>query len=213
MVNLVVHVVDDDPALRDSIQFFLETDGRYSARLFCDGREFLDACQDLTDGIVLLDIRMPELSGLEVQALLNARGSTLPVIVMAGMAEVGQAVQAMKAGAHDFLEKPFDPDQLLAALDAAMESRRIAVPDHQVARVAEERVARLSPRERDVLIGLIDGLPNKIIAFQLGLSVRTVELHRAHMMQRLAVRSLSEAVRLALAAGLPPTAGATFRPR
>lgn len=188
--------------MRDSLAFVLEAAGAYRAVLHVSGVDFLARYEDQPFGCILLDINMPGLNGLEVQQRLNSLGSTMPLIVLTGYAEVGQAVQAMKAGARDFIEKPFDPALLFAALDAALGAALGPSAQDETARRAREAVDRLSPRERDVLAGLLQGHPNKVIAFHLGLSPRTVEIHRANMMHRLGVRSLSDAVRVGLAAGL-----------
>ena len=203
----VVHVVDDDDAMRDSLVFILEVDGTYVAEPHVSGVAFLDRLDDLAEGCVLLDIQMPGLDGMAVQQNLNARGSGMPVIMLTGFAEVGQAVQAMKAGARDFIEKPFDPVMLLAAIAAVWTPKPRLFDQDAVVLQARERVSRLSPRERDVLGALLDGHANKMIAWRLGLSPRTVEIHRANMMHRLDVRSLSEAVRIGLAAGLDSASG------
>lgn len=188
--------------MRDSLAFVLEAAGAYRAVLHVSGVDFLRHYEDQPFGCILLDINMPGLNGLEVQQRLNGLESTMPLIVLTGYAEVGQAVQAMKAGARDFIEKPVDPALLVAALDAAWCARVAPSAQDETARRAREAVDRLSTREREVLAGLLQGHPNKVIAFHLGLSPRTVEIHRANMMHRLGVRSLSDAVRLGLAAGL-----------
>ena len=162
---------------------------------------FLKEAGHLAPGCVLLDVRMPDMDGLEVQRALRGRGVMLPVIIMTGHGDVDMAVQAMKAGASDFIEKPFEKAALLACIAAA---QRQSVAERGLSARAMEAQARLNvltDRERDVLNGLVDGLPNKTIAYDLGISPRTVEIHRANLMQKLEVRSLAEALRIAFHAG------------
>ncbi|HXA35088.1 MAG TPA: response regulator, partial [Steroidobacteraceae bacterium] len=163
---------------------------------------FLDSAPTLTAGCVLLDIRMPEMDGLELQARLNRLGFRLSVIVMTGHGDVPTAVRAMKAGAVDFIEKPFDDERLIAAIEAALAGSGLVSRDREAAEAAE-RIA-LSRREREVLDALVAGRQSKVIAHDLGLSVRTVEVHRARMMERLGTSRFAEAVRLAVLAGLAP---------
>ena len=163
---------------------------------------FLLAAPHLSGGCVLLDVKMPGISGLEVQARLRAIGFVPPIIVITGQGDIQTAVLAMKAGAFDFLEKPYEDEVLLAAIEAAL----AASPDDHIHQAVDsaQRIARLSPREREVLDALVAGASNKVIAFDLGLSVRTVEVHRARMMERLGTRQLAEAIRLAVLATLAP---------
>lgn len=197
----LVHIVDDEDAIRRSASFMLKTSG-YVVETWPSGAAFLKEIRHAPEGCVLLDVRMPEMDGLEVQQALLDRGVTMPVIVLTGHADVSIAVRAMKAGAVDFLEKPFEKAVLIAAIETAF--ARIASADGAAARAAEADVilAVLTPREREVLEGLAQGLPNKTIAYDLGISPRTVEVHRANLMAKLDVRSLSDALRLAFAAGL-----------
>ncbi|NYF33755.1 response regulator transcription factor [Sphingopyxis sp. JAI108] len=199
--NKLVHIVDDEDAIRRSASFMLKTSG-YSVQTWASGAAFLKEVRHAAEGCVLLDVRMPEMDGLEVQQALLDRGVTMPVIVLTGHADVSIAVRAMKAGAVDFLEKPFEKVVLIAAIEAAFD--RIAAADGAAARAAEANVVLgvLTPREREVLDGLAQGLPNKTIAYDLGISPRTVEVHRANLMAKLDVRSLSDALRLAFAAGM-----------
>ena len=203
----VVYVVDDDPAVRRSTSFLLTTRGIRS-RVFGSAGDFLDAADCLERGCLLLDVRMPEQWGAEIQAELARRQIDFPTIVMTGHGNVVTAVRAMKLGAIDFLEKPFDDETLFSALDRAFaildDHKRLAERNEQAVR----RIAALSPRETDVLRGLVAGLPNKIIAHRLGLSTRTVEMHRAKMMAKLGLRALPDALRLAYRAGLAPLDGA-----
>jgi two-component system response regulator FixJ len=197
----LVHIVDDEDAIRRSASFMLKTSG-YVVETWPSGAAFLKEIRHVPEGCVLLDVRMPEMDGLEVQQALLDRGVMMPVIVLTGHADVSIAVRAMKAGAVDFLEKPFEKAVLIAAIETAF--ARIASADGAAARAAEADVilAVLTPREREVLEGLAQGLPNKTIAYDLGISPRTVEVHRANLMAKLDVRSLSDALRLAFAAGL-----------
>jgi len=197
----LIHIVDDEEAIRKSASFLLKTAG-YAVETWPSGAAFLAEVKHAEHGCVLLDIRMPDVDGLEVQRLLAERGVTMPVIIMTGHGDIGIAVRAMKAGAVDFLEKPFERAAVLAAIEAAFD--RIAQAGQAVgrAREADVRLAALTARERDVLEGLARGLPNKTIAFDLGISARTVEVHRANLMAKLEVRSLSDALRIAFAAGL-----------
>jgi two-component system, LuxR family, response regulator FixJ len=196
----LVHLVDDDEAVRRAVGFMLRT-SKHEVRSHPSGIAFLKAIGTEPPGCVLLDVRMPGMDGLEVQRELAARGVTMPVVILTGHADVPIAVQAMKAGAVEFLEKPFERAMLLRALDAAfgeLERRGLATLSEQDATV---RTAALTPRERDVLRGLADGLPNKTIAYDLGISPRTVEVHRANIMTKLAVHSFPAALRIAFAAG------------
>lgn len=197
----LVHIVDDEDAIRRSASFMLKTSG-YAVETWATGAAFLKEIRHVPEGCVLLDVRMPEMDGLEVQQSLLDRGVTMPVIVLTGHADVAIAVRAMKAGAVDFLEKPFEKAVLISAIEVAFD--RLAKADGAVARAAEANVVLgvLTPREREVLDGLAQGLPNKTIAYDLGISPRTVEVHRANLMAKLEVRSLSDALRLAFAAGL-----------
>ncbi|WP_288459399.1 response regulator [uncultured Sphingomonas sp.] len=197
----MVHVVDDEDAVRRSIAFMLKTSG-FAVTPWDSGVAFLRAARHEAPGCVLLDIRMPEMDGLQVQQELAAHGVGFPVIVLTGHGDVATAVAAMRAGAIDFLEKPFEKTALLAALDrgfAHLDRRDTAAAS---ARDASVRIAALTPREQDILRGLVRGHPNKTIAYDLGISPRTVEVHRANVMTKLGVHSLSDALRLAFAAGL-----------
>ena len=196
-----IHVVDDDEAIRRSLSFMLKTSG-FAVRLFSGGTEFLKEVGTLEGGCVLLDVRMPDIDGLEVQRELRARGMMLPVIIMTGHGDVGMAVAAMKAGATDFIEKPFEKAALLAAIEAACAQASADQGRNSQRETARARLNILTDREREVLKGLVDGLPNKTIAYDLGISPRTVEIYRANLMQKLQVHSLSETLRIAFQAGL-----------
>lgn len=196
----LVYMVDDDEAVRRSTSFMLKTSG-YKVETYISGVAFLKDARHAEPGCVLLDVRMPEMDGLAVQKELKARGIDLPVIVMTGHGDVSVAVEAMKAGAVDFIEKPFEKAILLAALEDGFGRIELSGRRAERAALAAIRLEALTPRERDVLRGLVDGLPNKTIGYDLGISPRTVEIHRAHLMTKLGVRSLSEALRIAFAAG------------
>ncbi len=203
MVDRTVHVVDDDPAVRRSLERLLDAAG-FHVVSYQSPAAFLNAASGLSAGCVLLDIRMPGVNGLEVQARLNRLRVNLPVIVMTGHGDVPSAVRAMKAGAVDFLEKPFDDETLLNAIGGAFaKASRLIGGDREAVRAAQ-RIATLSPREREVLDALLAGRPNKIIAFDLNISVRTVEVHRARMMERLGTKQFADAIRLAVMATLAP---------
>ena len=195
----LVHLVDDDEAIRRSVGFMLKTSG-YNVRTYESGVELLKAGPNLEPGCILLDIRMPGMDGLEVQAALRDKGVTLPVVIMTGHGDVSLAVQAMKAGSVDFIEKPFEKAVLLSAIEHAVDRLKKSAANHDRADEAAVRLQALTPREREVLDGLAKGLPNKTIAYDLGISPRTVEIHRANVMSKLGVRSLSEALRIAFAA-------------
>jgi len=199
----LVYVVDDDEAVRESLSALLEAKS-YTVRSFALAREFLAAAPSLRPGCLIADIRMPEMDGLELQRLLTARAFNFPLIVITGHGEVPLAVEAMKAGAIDFIEKPFAAEAILAGIEAGLARLAATGEDDQAAASAAGRLATLSPREREVLEGLLAGLPNKSIAYDLAISPRTVEIHRAHVMDKMGARSLSELVRFSLAAGLHP---------
>ena len=203
----MVHVVDDEEAMRKSLTFILKTSG-YAVTTWPSGVAFLRDARQLGAGCVLLDVRMPEIDGLEVQQLMAERGIAMPVVVLTGHGDITTAVAAMKAGAVDFLEKPFEKAALLQAVEAAFRRLDGDYTDRDRAAEAGVRIANLTPREQDVLRGLASGLPNKTIAYDLEISPRTVEVHRANMMAKLGVRSLSDALRLAFAAGIGASADA-----
>jgi two-component system response regulator FixJ len=199
--NRNVHLVDDDEAVRRSASFMLRTSG-YVVKTYASGVELLQAGKEIAPGCILLDVRMPDMDGLEVQRALKERGILLPIIVMTGHGDVNVAVQAMKAGAVDFIEKPFEKAVLLGALEEGFGRLEDAGRRHARADEAKVRLEALTPREQDVLQGLVRGHPNKTIGYDLGISPRTVEIHRANLMTKLNVASLSEALRIAFAAGL-----------
>lgn len=195
------YIVDDDEAVRDSLSALLESKG-YAVTSFGSGPEFLAAAPSLPTGCLIVDIRMPEMDGLTLQQQLMERNLGFPLIVITGHGDVPLAVRAMKAGAVDFIEKPFASEAILISLEAAF--AQLAGPAEQDpgADAVARKLDLLSPRERDVLGGLLAGLPNKSIAYDLGISPRTVEIHRARVMDNMGARSVSELIRLALAAGV-----------
>ncbi len=199
--DAVVHVVDDDVAVRQSLSFLLASDG-LPVRLHESASAFLDSVQELTAGCIVTDVRMPGIDGIELLRRLKARGFALPVIVMTGHADVPLAVEAMKEGALDFIEKPFDDDLFLAAVRAALSRQEQSVQQSAHAAETKARIDSLSERERQVLEGLVAGKANKVIAFDLGISPRTVEIYRANVMNKMQASSLSELVRMALLAGI-----------
>jgi two-component system response regulator FixJ len=197
---MTVHVIDDDQAMRDSLDFLLGVQG-YNVAVYSSAAEFLAALPGLpAQDCVLSDISMPGMSGIELVRQLKERGAKLPVILMTGHADVPMAVEAMKAGVSDFIEKPFAQEVLLDAINTALTRGASVDDDHgQAARV---RLANLSPRETDVLKGVVAGKANKIIAYDLGISARTVEIYRDNLRSKTGSRNLSELMRIALAAGL-----------
>lgn len=196
-----VHVIDDEESIRRSIGFLLKTAG-LSVEVWPSGAEFLKAYRHVAPGCILLDVRMPDINGLDVQEELAASGCTMPVIILTGHADVPIAIRAMKAGAVDFIEKPFEKTTLMAALELGFARMEQAEHHRESAQEAAILVAGLTGRERDVLAGMAKGLPNKTIAFDLDISPRTVEVYRANLMAKLNAKSLSEALRIAFAARL-----------
>lgn len=197
MAEGIVHVIDDDAAMRDSLAFLLET-ADLQARVYDSAVAFLQVVDSAEPGCVLTDIRMPEIGGLELVRRLRADGRAFPVVVMTGHGDVPLAIEAMKLGVIDFIEKPFDDEALLAAVRLALSQG-----EAQRRRKGERaeiggRFQSLSGRERDVLQGLVAGHANKMIAFDLGISPRTVEIYRANVMTKMQARSLSELVRMSL---------------
>ncbi|KQM70435.1 response regulator transcription factor [Sphingomonas sp. Leaf20] len=196
-----VHIVDDDEAIRQSVGFLLRKAG-YTVETYPSGTLFLKAVTRETRGCVLLDVRMPDLDGLAVQACLAETGIALPVIMLTGHGDVTLAVRAIKAGAVEFLEKPFERTVLIGAIETALAQAARADRGDLTAADAVVRLAALTQRERDVLDGMVLGRPNKLIAYDLSIATRTVEVHRANLMEKLSARSLSDVLRIAFAAGL-----------
>jgi two-component system, LuxR family, response regulator FixJ len=194
----LVFIVDDDEAVRDSLGLLLEAAG-HSVQAFEAAQDALEACRARVPACIVTDVRMPEMDGLEFQEQLTAAGIQVPVIVMTGHADVPLAVRAMKAGAVDFIEKPFGDDVILTSIKGALK-RKPRVTDPGLV----ERLESLTPREREVLELLVVGHPNKVIAHRLDISPRTVEIHRAHVMEKMKAKSLPELVRTAMQAGVAP---------
>jgi FixJ family two-component response regulator len=201
--HMVVHVVDDNPAVRDSICWLVDQVG-LKGYPYATAQEFLDQCDDRTRGCLVLDIRMPGMSGLELQDRLQAQCIQVPVIIITGHGDVPITVRAMKAGAFEFLQKPFNDQELLDVIQAALD--RYAAIWRKQDQEAEVRrsLESLTPRERDVLHHLGLGKPNKLIAYEMDLSVRTVEGYRAKIMAKLGVRTIGELMQIVLDAGLKP---------
>ena len=194
-------IVDDDEAVRDSLDALLNSVGR-ATQLYSCAKDFLDASSIQRMGCVLLDVRLPDANGIEVLQRLKDSGFGPPVIIITGHGDVPMAVKAMRLGALDFVEKPLDPDALLESVDYAIETYRQQRQIDACAREARAQISRLTPRETDIMRKLVIGQPNKVIASELGLSPRTVEIHRARVMEKTGAKSLSHLVRLAISAGV-----------
>ncbi|KJS36361.1 MAG: response regulator FixJ [Hyphomonas sp. BRH_c22] len=197
----LIHLVDDDEAVRHSASFMLRHAG-FLVKTYADGVQFLECAQTADPGCILLDVQMPHMDGLEVQERLNELGLAFPVIVLTGHGDVEVAVKAMKAGAIDFVEKPYEKQTLVDAIVRAFDRMDARSLKDVLADEAKGRVERLTPREKDVLVGLVDGFTNKMIAETLDISPRTVEIHRANLMEKLDAPSLSSVLRIAFAAGI-----------
>lgn len=197
----VVHVIDDEETIRKAVGFTLRTSG-FAVETYGSGVDFLKIADEAERGSIVLDMHMPDMNGLQVQAALTQMDISMPVVMLTGNGDIALAVQAMKAGAVDFLAKPIERALLLDAIDRAF--ARIDTAEGRALEEAEacRQVDLLTPRERDVLEGLAQGLPNKTIAYDLGISSRTVEVHRASIMSKLGVRTLAETLRIAFAAGM-----------
>lgn len=195
--GFVVYVVDDDEAMRDSLTFMLgASDLKVVA--FSSALEFLEQAPQLSGGLIITDVRMPGMSGLELVAQLKQQGNDLPVIVLTGHADVAMAVEAMKAGVVDFIEKPFDDAALLNAVEAARQRLRGDAARQAEREEIETRVAQLTAREKEVFEAIVAGESNKSAALKLGISPRTVEIYRANVMEKMRARTLSDLVRMAL---------------
>ena len=201
MEHATVCIVDDDPGVRDSIAALLESAG-HQVRTFGSAREFLDARASAPCGCLIADIRMPDMDGLALQEELVRVKAGIPVVIITGHGDVGLAVRAMKAGALDFIEKPFDEGAMLDSVAHAVQAGREARDKASATADATAKVSALTQREREVLDRLVAGKANKVIAYELDISPRTVEIHRANVMDKTGAKSLSELVRIALAAGL-----------
>lgn len=206
MSEATVFIVDDDDAIRDSLKLLLEAAGLPRIVVHESGRDFLNNAKPGPGDCLVVDVRMPEIDGLELQQALIERGIEIPVIVMTGHGDIPMAVRALKAGASDFIEKPFTDDVILDAVRRAF--AKATRDRHQSEEVAETRAhhEELTDREREVFQAMIAGHPNKVIAHLLGISQRTVEIHRARVMEKMHARSLSSLVRMAIEAGLSKSA-------
>jgi len=197
----VVHIIDDDEGLRESLAFLLRS-AALEVRSFDSAKAFLEVLPDAAPGCVITDVRMPDMSGIELLRRLKELKIGVPVIVITGHGDIALAVEAMKIGAADFFEKPFDDDLLVASVRAALQQQQDQTKRGVERAEIEHRIATLSPREKDVLTGLIEGRANKQIAFDLGISPRTVEIYRANLMNKMQADSLSGLVRMALLADM-----------
>jgi len=200
MTDPLVHIIDDDEAMRDSLLFLLDTAG-FRAAASASAADFLRTIPNAGLGCIVTDIRMPDMTGLELIKVLRAGGHAYPVVVITGHGDVPLAVEAMKAGVVDFIEKPFDDETLLEAIRIAFREGTDLAGTNPERLAIQARMGELSPREREVLGGVVAGKPNKIIAHDLGISPRTVEVYRANLMTKMSAASLSELVRMALVAG------------
>ena len=201
MRDATVYIVDDEPALRDSIAMLVSSVG-LAAKTFATAEEFLANYSPGVPGCVVADVRMPGMSGLELQEHLNAKRVTLPVVVMTGHGDIAMAVRAMKSGAADFLEKPFNNQVFLDSVQRALRQPATKATAESDAASLRKRLDALTEREREVMLLIVEGRANKVIASRLGLSVRTVESHRAKIMEKAEARSLAELVRMAIACGI-----------
>jgi two-component system response regulator FixJ len=197
----VIHVVDDDDAIRDSMMFLLET-ANYAARPYPSAEAFLEAAEGLGGGVLITDVRMPGMTGLELVQRLRSTGYDRPIIMFTGHGDIPLAVEAMRAGVSDFIEKPFDDELLLHCVEAALARAAPSSDEDERIKALRRRYEALAPRERDVLEGVVAGKANKVIAYDLGISPRTVEVYRASLMTKMAAGSLSELVKMALALGV-----------
>lgn len=200
MSEPIVHLIDDDEAIRTSLSFLLEMND-LPARTYASALDFLEVAGTLSGGCIVTDVRMPEMSGLELVRRLKERGFNLPVVVITGHGDVPLAVEAMRAGVVDFIEKPFDDEVLLRSIRMALDARAETDIHAQERARFEQVLATLSGREKDVLRGVVAGKMNKVIAYELGISQRTVEVYRANVMSKTHANGLSELVRIALLAG------------
>lgn len=196
----MVHVIDDDDEVRRSLEFLFRS-ARMRAATYASASAFIEMLPGIRTGCVLTDMRMPQMNGIELLKHLRGMRVMLPVIVMTGHGDVAMAVEAMKSGAHDFFEKPFDDENLLASVRLALRQGQENVHRESERLEYHRRIATLSGRERDVLEGLVAGQPNKLIAHTLGISPRTVEIYRANVMTKMNASNLSELVRMAIIAG------------
>ena len=199
--DAIIYVIDDDEAVRQSLEFLLKT-ASIKVRSFDSAKSFLDVLDQVNSGCVITDVRMPEITGIDLLKKVKDIKPDLPVIVITGHGDIALAVEAMKIGAIDFLEKPFDDDHLLAAVKSALDRDADLAERKAEMSGIHDKLAALSNRERQVLEGLVAGNANKNIAFDLGISPRTVEIYRANLMTKMAANSLSDLVRMAMMAGI-----------
>ncbi len=205
-----IYIIDDDDAVRQSLQFMLKATG-ITARTFESAKAFMEVLPQISSGCIVTDVRMPEVTGIDLLRHVMKTNPDLPVIIITGHGDISLAVEAMKIGAVDFLEKPFDGQQLLTAVRSAL-SREADTGKRKADLVAiQDKLAALSNRERQVLEGLVAGSANKNIAFDLGISPRTVEIYRANLMTKMAANSLSDLVRMAMMAGIMAESGKAGR--
>ena len=195
-----VYVIDDDAAMRDSLSFLLDSSG-FDVSLFEHAQAFLDRLPTLAFGCIVSDVRMPGIDGIELLKRLKAANSSFPILIMTGHGDVPLAVEAMKLGAVDFLEKPFEDERLVGMIESAIREAEPAARNDAQTHDILARIASLSPRERQVMDGLMTGLSNKLIAREYDISPRTIEVYRANVMTKMGANSLSELVRLAMRAG------------
>jgi two-component system response regulator FixJ len=196
-----VYVIDDDPAMRDSLDFLLGS-ADFKVTLFDTAADFLDAHAGLGFGCIVSDVRMPGTDGMDLLRRLKANASPLPIIIMTGHGDIPLAVEAIKLGALDFIEKPFEDERLIGIIEAALQQSQAHGKSDIVSAEIASRIATLSPRERQVMEGLVVGLSNKLIAREHNISPRTIEVYRANVMTKMQAHNLSELIRLALRAGI-----------
>jgi two-component system, LuxR family, response regulator FixJ len=206
----LVYVIDDDDAVRQSLEFLLKT-AKVKVQGFDSAKAFLEILPQVKSGCVITDIRMPEITGIDLLRRVKELDLDIPVIVITGHGDIALAVEAMKIGAVDFLEKPFDDEMILSSVRAALNKDADSVRQKAERTQINDKLAALSNREHQVLEGLVAGKPNKIIAYDLGISPRTVEIYRANLMTKMGANSLSDLVRMAMTAGILDTAGKSGR--
>lgn len=200
-VRPTIYIVDDDPGIRDALSISLELSG-YCVSTFATGMSFLATCSDFVSGCLLLDVRIPDIDGLDLLDELNKRAIDLPTIIMTGHADVPMAVRAMKAGAVDFIEKPFSGDEIIECVTSALANHSAGQVSNTRSVAVDAMIANLTPREKEVMDHLVVGKPSKLIAFDLGISVRTVDIHRAQVMRKMNAGNVAELVRLTMGAGI-----------
>jgi two-component system response regulator FixJ len=205
--DIVVHIVDDEEVVRNALAFLLGTSG-FAVRVHESASAFVEVAASIRNGCLITDLRMPDMDGVELLRRLRQMDAMLPAIVISGHGDVQMAVEAMKNGAFDFIEKPFSDEVLIAAIEQAVEQAALRTRDSAATQAILARLASLSERETQVLKGVVEGLPNKVIAYELGLSSRTVEVYRAGLMGKMNAGSLSELVRMVLSVDWMPATSA-----